>query len=62
MDRIAFSEILAPRIGDSFLKNENSFQQAMKQRVLLGRIFYRKSYEQNRISGTLVIRIRNSFS
>ena len=48
MDRIAISETLAARIRNSFLKNENSFQQAMKQRVLLERIFRHKSYEQNR--------------
>ena len=41
MDRIAISETLATRIG-------NSFPQAMKQRVLLERISNRKSYEQNR--------------
>ena len=40
MDRIAISETLAARIG-------NSFQQAMKQRVFLERIFSHKSYEQN---------------
>ena len=39
MDRIVISETLAARIGNSFLKNENSFQQAMKQRVFLERIF-----------------------
>ena len=47
MDRIAISETLAARIRNSFLKNENSFQQAMKQRVFLERIFSHKSYEQN---------------
>ena len=47
MDRVAISETLATRIGNSFLNNENSFQQAMKQRVLLERIFNHKSYEQN---------------
>ena len=48
MDRIAISETLAARIGNSFLKNEHSFQQAMKQRVFLERIFSYKSYKQNR--------------
>ena len=48
MGRIAISETLATRIGNYFLKNENSFQQAMEQRVLLERRFNRKSYEQNR--------------
>ena len=48
MDRIAISETLAARIGNSFLKNEHSFQQEMKQRVFLERIFSHKSYEQNR--------------
>ena len=47
MDRIAISETLAARIGNSFLKNKHSFQQAMKQRVFLERIFSQKSYEQN---------------
>ena len=42
MDRIAISsETLAIRIGNSFLKNENSFGQAMKQRVLVERMFDR---------------------
>ena len=45
MDRIAISGTLATRIGNSFLKNENSFQQAMKQRVILERTFDRKFYE-----------------
>ena len=47
LKRISISETLVPRSGNSFLKNENSFQQAMKQRVLLERIFNEKSYEQN---------------
>ena len=46
--RISISGSLATRTGNSFLKNENSFQQAMRQRVLLERIFNRKSYKQNR--------------
>ena len=50
MDRVAILETLAARVGNSFLKNENSFQQVMKQRVLLERIFNQKSYEQNRKS------------
>ena len=48
MDRNSISETHATRIGNSFLKKENSFRQAMKQRVLLERIFNRKSYEQDR--------------
>ena len=48
MDRIAISETLTIIIGNSFLKNENSFRQAMKQEVHLERMFYRKSYQQNR--------------
>ena len=39
--RISISGSLATRTG-------NSFQQAMRQRVLLERIFNRKSYKQNR--------------
>ena len=53
MDRVAILETLAARVGNSFLKNENSFQQVMKQRVLLERIFNQKSYEQNRKSRNL---------
>ena len=34
MDRNSISETHATRIGNSFLKKENSFRQAMKQRVL----------------------------
>ena len=48
MDRNSISETHATRIRNSFLKKENSFRQAMKQRVLLERIFNRKSYEQDR--------------
>ena len=48
MDRIAISETLATRIGNPFFKNDNSFQRAMKQRVLLERIFNREYCEQNR--------------
>ena len=61
MDRIAISETLATRINNSFFKNDNSFQRAMKQRVLLEIIFNRKYCEQNRHK-TLATRIRNSFS
>ena len=53
MDRVTILETLAARVGNSFLKNENSFQQVMKQRVLLERIFNQKSYEQNRKSRNL---------
>ena len=48
MDSIAISGTLAVRIGTSFLKNENYFWQAMKQKVLLERMFNRKSYKRNR--------------
>ena len=54
MDRIAISETaLAKRIGTSFLKNENSFWQAIKQKVPLEKMFSRKSYKQNRNFSTL---------
>ena len=53
MDRVAILETLTARMGNSFLKNENSFQQVMKQRVLLERIFNQKSYEQNHNSRNL---------
>ena len=48
MDGIAISETLATRIGNSFLKNEDSFWQARRKKVLLERMFNRKSYKQNR--------------
>ena len=50
MNRIAISKTLALRIGNSFLENENSFWQVMKQTVLQNRdrMFNCKSYNQNR--------------
>ena len=63
MDRIAISsETLAIRIGNSFLKNENSFGQAMKQRVLVERMFDRKSYKQNRNFGNSCLKNLEFFS
>ena len=47
LKRISISKTLVPRSGNSFLKNENSFQQAMEQRVLLERMFNCKSHGQN---------------
>ena len=48
MNRVIITETLALRIGNSLLDNEDSFWQAMKQKVLLERIFNCKSYKQNR--------------
>ena len=62
MDSVAISETLAARIGNSFLKNEHSFQQAMKQRVFLERIFVTNLMNRIAISETLASRIWNSFS
>ena len=59
--RISISETLAPRIGNSFLENENSFQQGMKQRVLLYIIFIANLMHRIAISETLATRIGNSF-
>ena len=58
MDSIAISGTLAVRIRTSFLKNENYFWQAMKQKeCLIVNLTNRIA-----ISVTHVTRIRNSFS
>ena len=60
--RISISETLVTRIGNSFLKSENSSWQKIKKKVFLERMFNSNLMKRIAIPETPVIRIGNSFS
>ena len=63
MNRIAISEMaLTKRIETSFLKNENSFWQAMKQKVPLGKCLIADLTNRISISVPRATRIWISFA
>ena len=59
--RISISETLAPRTGNSFLKNKNSFQQVMSRNFFWKECLIENLMDSIAISETLAARIGNSF-
>lgn len=62
MNRVIITETLALRIGNSLLDNEDSFWQAMKQKVLLEKILIANLINRIAILETLATRSGSSFS